>query len=733
MKKAYLITWNENKWEWENYNEKVNDIAEGKDVVYFWNCSSKQPQIGDEVYLLNYQSGIVGHGSVIKEAYLGPDFNEEKAKQGYMKNHIDVKFDWLMDKQEQNYIPVELLTFIFPEQEWKPQASGISIKDEYVEALGELLHKIKKLPSTKVDFTEMNTFLSQYSGTDYNAPEKAKSSQEKQEMLTKRNSGQTSVDEFKKYSRIIMSLLPGYEMGSVKRWQNSGYLTDYFWIEFKKKGYQSLPHSISLSINKYPEHDKTGEVVLSVRVETKDTDCKNDPDFSENEVFNLQNSIVNLPKASHMFYQVNDYMRNYSKYDDLNFLSAANKDEIKKIKIVKNIAGPYTKENSTPIIIHSLIALIQLIPYYEHILKEREIKLENRKNNFVIEEEMDSMIESNETTISKNTILYGPPGTGKTYHTAYYSVSICDGVAMEELQDWSYSAVLHRFNELKEEGRIAFVTFHQSHGYEEFIEGIRPVMSNHEKSHSLDYEITAGVFKQFCEHSLETSEPSVFIIDEINRGNISKIFGELITLIEVTKRKGEKEELLATLPYSKEEFGVPSNVYILGTMNTADRSISLMDTALRRRFEFVEMMPNPSVVSDIVVEQNGQKVNIAEILSLINRRIEFLFDREHTIGHAFFTPLREEGMNTIENLAAIFRNSIIPLLQEYFYEDYEKIRLVLGDDGKENPSIQFITKVKLQPQELFSSTFGLEETMSYAINEEAFTNIESYRGIFPSN
>ena len=304
---------------------------------------------------------------------------------------------------------------------------------------------------------------------------------------------------------------------------------------------------------------------------------------------------------------------------------------------------------------------------------------------------------------------------------------------MEELQDWSYSAVLHRFNELKEEGRIAFVTFHQSYGYEEFIEGIRPVMSNHEKSHTLDYEITAGVFKQFCEHSLETSEPSVFIIDEINRGNISKIFGELITLIEVTKRKGEKEELLATLPYSKEEFGVPSNVYILGTMNTADRSISLMDTALRRRFEFVEMMPNPSVVSDIVVEQNGQKVNVAEILSLINRRIEFLFDREHTIGHAFFTPLREEGMNTIENLAAIFRNSIIPLLQEYFYEDYEKIRLVLGDDGKENHSFQFITKVKLKPQELFSSTFGLEETMNYAINEEAFTKIESYRGIFLSN
>ena len=232
MKKAYLITWNENKWEWENYNEKVNDIAEGKDVVYSWNCSSKQPQIGDEVYLLNYQSGIVGHGSVIKEAYLGPDFNEEKAKQGYMKNHIDVKFDWLMDKQEQNFIPVELLDFIFPEQEWKPQASGISIKDEYVEALGELLHKIKKLPSTKVNFSEMNIFLSQYSGTDYNAPEKAQTSQEKQEMLTKRNSGQTSVDEFKKYSRIIMSLLPGYEMGSVKRWQNSGYLTDYFWIEF---------------------------------------------------------------------------------------------------------------------------------------------------------------------------------------------------------------------------------------------------------------------------------------------------------------------------------------------------------------------------------------------------------------------------------------------------------------------------------------------------------------------
>ena len=173
----------------------------------------------------------------------------------------------------------------------------------------------------------------------------------------------------------------------------------------------------------------------------------------------------------------------------------------------------------------------------------------------------------------------------------------------------------------------------------------------------------------------EESEPYLLIIDEINRGNISAIFGELITLLEASKRADADDELSVVLPYSQEYFSIPKNLYIIGTMNTADRSIALLDTALRRRFRFVEMMPNYGLLKD--VEVGG--IEIPQLLGTINRRIEALYDRDHQIGHTYFLPLR--NTSTVEKLADIFRYSILPLLQEYFYDNWEKINLVLNDNG----------------------------------------------------
>ena len=281
-----------------------------------------------------------------------------------------------------------------------------------------------------------------------------------------------------------------------------------------------------------------------------------------------------------------------------------------------------------------------------------------------------------------------------------------------------------------------FITFHQSYGYEEFVEGIKAIPAGevgNEDGTEMIYQVTDGIFKKIADKAKNNPDYEyALFIDEINRGNISKIFGELITLIEDSKRHGKPEQIQLTLPYSGKIFGVPSNLYIIGTMNTADRSIALMDTALRRRFEFTEMMPNLDVVKDIIVE----KISIYKLLETINKRVEYLYDRDHTIGHAYFMDLKEEGKDNLPTLSNIFKNKIIPLLQEYFYDDWEKISLVLGDNQKEEESIQFI---KIKQGYNLKSLFGEkgldsldmdDESSVYEINEVAFNNPESYKKVY---
>lgn len=237
-------------------------------------------------------------------------------------------------------------------------------------------------------------------------------------------------------------------------------------------------------------------------------------------------------------------------------------------------------------------------------------------------------------------------------------------------------------NTRKLEDFYKFLTFHQSYSYEEFVEGIKPQIRTDEECSSVSYEYNKGVFKEICQQA--NSDPDnnyLLIIDEINRGNISKIFGELITLIEINKRvmpNGERifentvtkdEQLLVTLPYTKSKFGVPNNLYILGTMNTSDRSIASIDIALRRRFKFVEMMPNSDLVADF-------ECNFKEIFEKLNTKIKILLDRDHQIGHSYFikTKYAEADINILKE---IWFSEILPLLNEYFYCDWEKLKLII--------------------------------------------------------
>ena len=268
-------------------------------------------------------------------------------------------------------------------------------------------------------------------------------------------------------------------------------------------------------------------------------------------------------------------------------------------------------------------------------------------------------------THSLNTILYGPPGTGKTFHTSEYCVEICDGQS-----DRSEEEIRNRYRQLIKEKRVEFVTFHQSYGYEEFVEGLRPKPG---RAGSAGFRLvpTTGVLKRIAKRARKNSEESyVLVIDEINRANVSKVLGELVTLLEDDKREGADNEVNVTLPYSGVRFTLPRKLYILGTMNTADRSIALLDTALRRRFEFKEMPPEPELLSE-VSESTG--IELPAVLGAINTRLEWLLDRDHLIGHAWLMRV-----NSKADVDRIMRHKIIPLIAEYFYDDWNKVQAVLG-------------------------------------------------------
>lgn len=319
-------------------------------------------------------------------------------------------------------------------------------------------------------------------------------------------------------------------------------------------------------------------------------------------------------------------------------------------------------------------------------------------------------------SVPLNTILYGPPGTGKTYSTVYEAVKILDSDYYAD-NEKDRGKIQERFEELKEDYRVDFVTFHQSFSYEEFIEGLK---AKTDEAGQISYTIEDGIFKSLCEEAQNNeSERYLLIIDEINRGNISAIFGELITLIESSKRAGAEDGQSAVLTYSKELFSVPDNLYIIGTMNTADRSIALLDTALRRRFQFFEMMPNYELLEDVEVDGIG----ISDLLKAINLRIEALYDRDHQIGHTYFLSLKDEPtVGKMGKLADIFRHSILPLLQEYFYDNWEKINLVLNDNG-------FVTKQKF-PNMPNNGLIDSEKKIWRIAEESVFQDAEKYKSIY---
>ncbi|MCH3962462.1 MAG: AAA family ATPase [Solobacterium sp.] len=275
------------------------------------------------------------------------------------------------------------------------------------------------------------------------------------------------------------------------------------------------------------------------------------------------------------------------------------------------------------------------------------------------------------------------------------------------------------------EKRYDFITFHQSYAYENFVEGIRPEYIR--DSNSIDYSPKSGVFKKLCSVAEQHKEKKYAIfIDEINRGNISEIFGELISLIEVDKREDETGALSVILPYSNETFSVPNNINVYGTMNTADRSIDQIDIALRRRFIFVPMVPDSSIIKS-ELELNGvdatniDGVDLIHLFDILNSRIEILLDSQHLIGHALFIKCR-----TSVDIANVIRNSVVPLLEEYFYDDKQKIQLVFNDldeNGELRPTAIYKHNT-LVSNDLFTYTgdYLMDDKKHYYVSDSITTD-----------
>lgn len=301
------------------------------------------------------------------------------------------------------------------------------------------------------------------------------------------------------------------------------------------------------------------------------------------------------------------------------------------------------------------------------------------KEEFNDEEENKKMVDRKPRTNKTNplnSIIYGAPGTGKTYSTAEYAVAFVEGrkPKTNQMSEAERAELMKKYRELTKNGQVVFTTFHQSYGYEDFIQGLRPDTKDGE----MRFVPADGVFKKIADKAMQVQEKNyVIIIDEINRGNISKVFGELITLIEEDKRWGENNQLSVMLP-SGQEFAVPNNLYIIGTMNSADKSIALIDTALRRRFEFIEVAPNEDLVKDATL-----KNVLIQLNAVLRKQLE---SSDLLIGHAYFI-----GKNK-DDLANILNRNIIPLLYEYFYDNEKKVKDALakaieGTDVKINETI----------------------------------------------
>lgn len=784
-KRAWLLTWNPDNWNWENYDEACISTKDGETVVVPWTCSSRQPIAGDEIFLIKLGKqprGIIAHGRVAKAPYEAPHYDPEKAAAGIVAGHIDAEYDWIQNHENELLLLQDDLKDKFPEQQWSPMGSGIEIRNEYISDIRKMW----------------------------------------KELITKTDNGYwPSLEEYN----------PG--------------ITSEQWADFILKDSEKYPSTLEMLIAMCDNGGKATCKHLSKILGVETTACisrgsyfgRRAARFFHIDEYKDQDGKDRLFVTCFVGRYVENNLYEWKLRDELkealesNMINRKVAEQIKKFRAAQNkvkydknmiLYGPPGTGKTYNTVIYAVaicdeksLTEVEAMPYENVLERYRELKDKEKRIAFTtfhqsygyeefiegIKPKMDSGSKDIEYTIKDGVFKAFCNRAGqKRAETAGVRVRdgarvwnvILGGNARPDLKrtcfeegtirigwdEWP-ETITEETENLNDKERRILLNFQDemeigdivvARSTASAVDGIGIVCGESEIDDSVEgytrkrkvewiykgedieiIDLNGGIrLDRKSVYELgrvnvsdllsripasadieveDETRPYVFIIDEINRGNISKIFGELITLIEPTKRKGASEAMEATLPYSNKPFGVPNNVYIIGTMNTADRSIALMDTALRRRFQFIEKMPDVNVLRKIgadKINEAGKELDVADMLKSINDRIEYLFDREHTIGHAFFTELKDEP--TVAKLADIFMKSVIPLLQEYFYEDYSKIMLVLGDNGKEHDEQKFILATETKATAIFrgdTSDIDIPD-YTYYIQKSAFKDIMSY-------
>lgn len=788
---AWLLSWNP-----EHFSDGGDGDANGRldlapGTERRWSCHSKQPVVGDTIYLIRLgiePRGIIARGTVSATPYEDANWKDADSQRTYLKFRVDeARLDC-----PSGLLPILLLERAFPAQRWSPQQSGISINATVAEGLASLWsagagkHSLRQFSDWYATHPGVNEvdWLPRYADITNLAAEI--------------RAGQRPLDEDAMRRLWIQTDngVSSLRQGVVSR---DRFAANYEWLR-----------GVTQDIAKSPTSPICQRVL---------TEWLQDGRFTQK-----------LSSAVH---------RVFAAFAPKNLTTVLNDETCWKLlrilatqfQFPKPKRGDWFELNAQ---INACMAEARLDPA-QH--------LQNNSAMWSLvdgppepgpgpHEEQDDERPTPPPTrqtmnIPLNQILYGPPGTGKTYHTITKALEILNpsmaghGVG-RDLQ-------VAEFNRLVANGQVVFCTFHQSFSYEDFVEGLRADASEGQ----LRYDVADGIFKSLCERAstgvtaendeltkalgrldekiatadgellrlkttrgreFDVSSPTgssyrvlpkasqdpdrhnfrasvrdlhkfyatkdprqvhnssyvrgileyledkcdlppyvaaterrealnfVMVIDEINRGNVSRVFGELITLIEASKRQGA-ESLEVVLPYSKERFSVPSNVYLIGTMNTADKSLATVDLALRRRFHFTEMLPQPELLDDV----NIGPIPVGDLLRRLNERIEILLDRDHCLGHAAFLPLRDDP--TLPALQSIFQRQVLPLLQEYFFEDWQRIAWVLNDHRKAVEHC-FVSKPTLDLAILFGEGVEVpERSIRWQINASAFALEESYLGV----